>query len=127
MAPSRQRIENRARFAFEQLTASAREARQEIVEPSFLQEEIDAADRVGQWVAFFFSPVLVVVGLRIIVILNQLMTQSFGAQPLGSADQTNIFAWLITLLTAAAYVAMTWTIFVWVRSGGFGWFTWREL
>lgn len=127
MAPSRQRIKNQARFAFEELTASAREARSELVEPSFLEEEIQASNRVGQIIAFLMVGPLAVVSLQIIVVFNQLMTQVFGAQPLGSANQTNIFAWLITLLTAAAYVAAVWTWFIWVRSGGFGWFTWRDM
>lgn len=119
-------MQNKTAFFFEQLLSDAKDAGGEVVNPSFLEEELRAADRVGQVIAFLFVGPLVMVSLRLIVVLNQLMTDILGVQPLG-AGQDSIFAWLVTALTGGAFVAAAWLWFQFVRSGGFGWFTWREI
>ena len=89
--------------------------------PQRLQRQVDGATRVGQILAFVFIGPVVVVSLVLIVVLNTLMTDIFGTADYGEA-QGGIIGWLITAITAGAFLMAAWSWFQFVRTAGFGWF-----
>lgn len=114
------------------LRALAEEARESGVElldqiktPERIRGKVDAADRIGQILAFLFLGPVVVVSLRLIVVLNLLMTDLLGVSSLGSA-QNDIFAWLVTAITGGAFLMAAYAWFQFVRTAGLGFFSWGE-
>lgn len=109
------------------LADEAREAGVDLIDqiktPERLRGKVDAADRVGQIIAFFFIGPVVVVSLRLIVVLNLLMTDILGVSSLGSS-QNDIFAWLVTAITGGAFLLAAYAWFQFVRTAGLGWFSW---
>lgn len=99
---------------------------EQVITPERLRGKVDAADRIGQIIAFLFLGPVVVVSLQLIVVLNQLMTQLLGVSSLG-ADQNSIFAWLVTAITGGAFLLAAWFWFQFVRTAGMGAFSWEEV
>lgn len=126
MALSKSEFETRLRLLLDEARQEGLDLADTLLTPAFVEEHVEDVTRTGQVLAFFFVPVVVMVNLELIVVLNQLITELLGARPLG-AGQDPIFAWLVTTLTAGAYVLSAWAWFQFVRTGGFGLFTWNDL
>lgn len=126
MGLSRSEFETRARFLLDEARSSGIRTAEAVITPEFVEEHVDGVTRTGQVLAFLFLGPVVMVSLELIVVLNQLMTEILGVQPLG-AGQDPIFAWLVTALTGGAYILAAWTWFQFVRTGGFGLFTWHDI
>lgn len=117
--PSSQSVKNRARFAADRARVLGSEALERVITPRKLKDKADAATRTGQIVALFLLGPFIVVSLQLIVVLNQLMTDLLGVQPLGGG-QDPIFAWLVTAITGGAFLLAAWAWFQYVRTAGFG-------
>lgn len=96
---------------------------EQVKTPDRLREKADAATRVGQIIAFLFIGPVVMVSLRLIVVLNELMTELLGVSSLG-ASQNDIFAWMVTAITGGAFLLAAWAWFQFVRTAGLGFFAW---
>lgn len=90
--------------------------------PKFVRRHADGATRVGQILSALFLGPVIVVSLVLIVVLNTLMSDIFGVSDLGDS-QTGIFGWLITAITGGALLLAAWGWFQFVRTAGFGWFS----
>lgn len=104
---------------------SARGAARFAARPPFLEEKLDAATRVGQWMAALLLPMLIVVSLALITAFHQLLAGIFGATgDLG--NQSDLFAFLITGITLGTFILVAYTWFLFVRTAGFGMFAMED-
>lgn len=99
----------------------AREAGGRALRPERFQDKADKATRTGQVVALLTTPILIIISLALITAFNEAMAGVFGLAPPG-AEQTSIFAFLITLITAGTLVFAIWAWFQYVRTAAFGMF-----
>lgn len=115
----------KTRLALEQARQASTEAARIISKPEQRFPRFPSpGTRVGQVIAFLILPVGIMVSLQIIVAANQLFTGVFGVEQL-AGGQNDIFAWLITAITGGAFLLFAWTWFQWVRTAGFGFFSWE--
>jgi hypothetical protein len=94
---------------------------QKVARPAVLQRHADGATRVSQILSLLFLGPVIVVSLVLIVVLNNLLSDIFGVSDYGEA-QGGIIGWLVTAITAGAFLLASWTWFQFVRTAGFGFF-----
>lgn len=93
-----------------------------ILRPKRLQRFADGATRTSQWLSALFIGPVVVVSFAFIRVFNNLMTEIFQAQ-IPPDQQVGLIAWMITALTLFAFIIAAWGWFQFVRTAGFGWFS----
>lgn len=114
---------------FRDLLRNAREGTPEflakVARPKRL-ERFEGVTRPGQVLAFLFVGPIIVVALALIVALNQVMAGVFATGWSPDDPFTGPFGWLITALTLGAFILAAYTWFQFVRTAGFGFFTWGD-
>lgn len=106
---------------------AAPEVLQRIHRPRKLERVADGATRAGQIVSLLFVGPLIVVSLALIVAFNALMASVFSGGDWQPGDpQQDLFAWLITAITLGTFILAAWTWFQFVRTAGFGWFSYDD-
>lgn len=126
MPPTRQQLQNRLAMILEQLQSDAKSVCRQVMNPGFIQT-FPEATRVGQIIAFMFVGVVVMISLQLIVVLNELVAQILVDGGSLGTTQDAIFSWLSTAITAGFYIIAAWGWFQFVRTAGFGLFTWDPL
>lgn len=96
-----------------------------LVTPKFLEKKVDGATRVGQVLSLLFLGPVIVVSLVFITVINSILSDVFGTSDYGEA-QTGIVGWLITGITAGAFLMAAYSWFQFVRTAGFGWFSFDD-
>lgn len=100
---------------------SAKSVGESIKRPKKLQAAADGATRTGQIIALFMLGPVIVVNLTIIEVVHLLMADVILGADLG--DQLPILSFLITFITLGLLVVCAWGWFQFVRTAGFGGFS----
>lgn len=96
-----------------------------ILRPEKLSKYDEMITRTGQWLAALFLGPVIVVSFTLITVLNQLMASILAGSTHPEA-QEGIVAFLVTGITLGALVLAAWTWFQFVRTAGFGFFTFED-
>lgn len=108
----------RLRASARRLTEGAREAGRRFLTPSFLEEEIETAHRLGQLLAALMLVVFIPVTLDLIPLFQRILISLFLRNSTIGVRESAPF--MITLVTLGMLVGAIWLWFQWVRSAGFG-------
>lgn len=109
------------------LREKAPDALESIQRPSFIDKRVGPVERSGQWLAFFFLPVVVVVSFALMTAFHGVMgTVLFDTWQDDPTDEGLPFIqWLVTLITLGMFGMVAWSWFQFVRTAGFGLFNWK--
>lgn len=109
------RLKETGRRVKERLTNTPRA----IANPAFLEDKLEDATTLGQWLAAFFLAILIPICLMLFRALHGVMVLLLLGLS-GTVGQTEGVPFLVTGLTFAALISMIWFWFQWVRTAGFG-------
>lgn len=107
----------RIQTAAQATTTATKRFLQSLLRPSFLEQPLETAGPLGQWLAAFFLIVLVPLTFTFIRIIHTLLVIFLNVGPF-QVSQSAPFG--VTLLTLLVLIAGSWLWFMWVRTAGFG-------
>jgi len=96
-----------------------------VARPKRLEAVSLGATRTGQFMAAMFLGPLIVVSLALIVVFNNLMSDVFVGNDPVDTQHSGMVAFVMTAITLGAFIAAAWAWFQWVRTAGFGFFSWE--
>lgn len=108
------------RIAFSEPKFLASQGLDRLLNPRRFEAVIAETTRASQWMAVILVPLVIVISLPFLVafhtLLEDLLLQQIGG------GQLAIFQFLVTALTLGAFIFVAYGWFLWVRTGGFGFF-----